>query len=522
MCYHRRIVYDTCRHHVWGGIAKPCEEEKRFKAGEVGEGCSKMLPHTLCTTVIEQLCNNCVKRNEGIDRKFDTVKGIISKLRANLVKRVGEGEPISEFDMPEPEKLVTPDVPSNLEDTNGEDSDDYENMSEVDLEEFENIKRLFDAELKNGRVLQAPSSTSGELSSSESDVRPPKGKAAEKPKVLQVNPDPNHRPLYLPVLMGWGLWSSPPLTSGNGNPTAATRPDTTSNASSTSTLPPLDPLEPAFSSAPTKKKKEISWNESLNRENWDYYKTPRGYLAPGLAVGFAFGFWVFWRSYLRRLNGAGYITPGYFRKRSLFGKVTSVGDGDGFHLFHTPGGRLAGWGWLRRVPKDRKELKGRTISIRLAGVDAPEGAHFGRPAQPFSAEALVFLQNYILGKRVRAYIYKRDQYERIVATVFVRKPPFFLRKDVGKELLNRGLATIYESKTGAEFGGPAMEQSYKTAEAIAKRKRKGMWGVEKAGFFGFGKKEALETPRAYKERIKKMENDAVKTMPVKTAPVKKK
>jgi endonuclease YncB( thermonuclease family) len=164
-------------------------------------------------------------------------------------------------------------------------------------------------------------------------------------------------------------------------------------------------------------------------------------------------------------------------------------------------------------------LTSRQISIRLAGVDAPEGAHFGRPAQPFSAEALEFLQNYILGKRVRAYIYKRDQYERIVATVFVRKPPFFLRKDVGKELLNRGLATVYESKTGAEFGGPAMEQSYKIAEAVAKKKKKGMWAVEKAGFFGFGKTDALETPRAYKERIKKMET--VKTILVKAVPVKK-
>lgn len=120
-----------------------------------------------------------------------------------------------------------------------------------------------------------------------------------------------------------------------------------------------------------------------------------------------------------------------------------------------------------------------------------------------------FLQNYILGKRVRAYIYKRDQYERIVATVFVRKPPFFLRKDVGKELLKRGLATVYESKTGAEFGGPAMEQAYKAVEATAKRKKRGMWGAQKTGFLGFGKKDALETPRAYKERIRKLEGGGV-------------
>ncbi|KAJ4290128.1 putative endonuclease lcl3 [Collariella sp. IMI 366227] len=164
-------------------------------------------------------------------------------------------------------------------------------------------------------------------------------------------------------------------------------------------------------------------------------------------------------SYLRRFPAPSHITPKFFRRRSLLGKVTSVGDGDGFHLFHTPGGRLAGWGWLRRVPTDRKQLKGQTISIRIAGVDAPEGAHFGHPAQPFASEALRHLEALVLGRRVRCYIYKRDQYERVVATVYVRQPPFFFpRKDVGLELLRAGLAVTYEGKTGAEFGGERMER----------------------------------------------------------------
>lgn len=161
--------------------------------------------------------------------------------------------------------------------------------------------------------------------------------------------------------MGWGLWSSLPPWSGNGDRTSdSKRPNKASTLSPP--LPATEPLEPAFSTAPTKKKKDISWNDSLNAEDWEQYKKPRGFIFPALAFGFAFGFWAFYRSYLRRLAGAAHITPGQFRKRSLLGKVTSVGDGDGFHLFHTPGGRLAGWGWLRSVPKDRKELKGRTVS----------------------------------------------------------------------------------------------------------------------------------------------------------------
>lgn len=69
--------------------------------------------------------------------------------------------------------------------------------------------------------------------------------------------------------------------------------------------------------------------------------------------------------YLTRLAGATQVPPSYFRKRSLFGRVTSVGDGDNFHLYHTPGGRLTGWGWLRRVPKIKAELRGQTVRATI-------------------------------------------------------------------------------------------------------------------------------------------------------------
>ncbi|KAK4154647.1 hypothetical protein C8A00DRAFT_14235 [Chaetomidium leptoderma] len=238
-----------------------------------------------------------------------------------------------------------------------------------------------------------------------------------------------------------------------------------------------------------------SWADSARNGIQEHFSLPHNWIAPAAAAGLTLGLFTFYQSYLRRIPAAGHIAPGFFRRRSLFGKVTSVGDGDGFHMFHTPGGRLAGWGWLRRVPKDRKALKGRTLSVRIAGVDAPEGAHFGRPAQPFAAEALTFLESYMLRHRVRAFIYRRDQYERVVATVYVRKAPFFFRRDVGLELLKRGLAVTYEGKTGAEFGGAKMEARYREAEATAKKKGKGLWG-------GGGKKRELETPMEYKRRMK--------------------
>jgi endonuclease YncB( thermonuclease family) len=92
-----------------------------------------------------------------------------------------------------------------------------------------------------------------------------------------------------------------------------------------------------------------------------------------------------------------------------------------------------------------------------------------------------------MNRRVRAYIYKRDQYERVVATVFVRR--FLFRRDVGKEMLKAGLATVYEAKMGAEFG--EFEGKYRQAEERAKKKKRGMWA---------GKAEDYESPRDYKIR----------------------
>lgn len=117
----------------------------------------------------------------------------------------------------------------------------------------------------------------------------------------------------------------------------------------------------------------------------------------------------------------------------------------------------------------------------------------------------------MLGRRVRAHIYKRDQYERVVATVFVRHPPLWVpRRDVGLALLRAGLATTYEAKTGVEFGGAESERRYRAAEEEARRRGMGMWrGTRGAGGAGAGwwrGKEGggkvLESPREFKDRMR--------------------
>lgn len=201
------------------------------------------------------------------------------------------------------------------------------------------------------------------------------------------------------------------------------------------------------------------------------------------------GGFTLYTKYFRRIKRAIDIPTSFFRKRWIYGKVTSVGDGDNFHLYHLPGGYFAGWGWLRRVPEINKfrELKGETIAVRICGADAPERSHFGKPAQPFSEEALQWLRQYILGRWLYVKPLHLDQYQRVVGKVLVLKWTGF--KDVSEEMIKVGLATVYEAKAGAEFDGK--EKVYRKRQYKAQRNKVGMWNINKNNFL---------TPREYKNK----------------------
>ncbi len=107
-----------------------------------------------------------------------------------------------------------------------------------------------------------------------------------------------------------------------------------------------------------------AWYSLITTTPSQLFFAPENILPTAVLTGTCVAFYAFYRSYLRRIPAAGNISPGFFRRRSLVGRVTSVGDGDNFRVFHTPGGRLAGWGWLpwRRVPKEKKELRNKTVT----------------------------------------------------------------------------------------------------------------------------------------------------------------
>jgi hypothetical protein len=66
-------------------------------------------------------------------------------------------------------------------------------------------------------------------------------------------------------------------------------------------------------------------------------------------------------------------------------------------------------------------------------------------------------------------------------------------------MLKAGLATVYEAKSGAEFG--TSEAKYRAAEEKAKAQQVGMWAKRtlRQKLTGGGVK-AQETPREYKAR----------------------
>lgn len=220
-----------------------------------------------------------------------------------------------------------------------------------------------------------------------------------------------------------------------------------------------------------------------------------------------------YKTYLRRIPNVSHLKPAYYRSRSVFGRVTAVGDADNFRLYHTPGGRFLGWHWAREVPSVRKDLVDQTLHIRIAGVDAPELPHFGQPGQKYGAEAMDWLKSTLDDKDVRVYPYSRDQYGRVVASVKVRRwwdLPGLGTKDLGLEMIKSGWAEVYKSK-GAEYGG--REDQYLEAEKQAKSQHHGMWHGSNAHslwgkFFTVSKEEKevkLESPRDYKRRMAKDE-----------------
>eukprot|EP00834_Sanchytrium_tribonematis_P000933 NODE_19_length_47148_cov_1.447810.p24 type:complete len:250 gc:universal NODE_19_length_47148_cov_1.447810:23559-22810(-) len=199
-------------------------------------------------------------------------------------------------------------------------------------------------------------------------------------------------------------------------------------------------------------------------------------------------------AYYRRYPTIDDLHPRYLKgTHCLKGYAVTVKDGDNFRLYHTPEITQIFWFLTgKRQAKFKKstheEMKSMrkegSIPIRLAGVDAPESAHFGMTAQPLSKEATEYLKNllqvettsFIHLRKVVIQPFKRDQYSRLVCFVFYQPIPFIpYYKNISEEMIKKGLAVVYTA-AGAEYGG--LKDKLVSLQDKAKHKKVGVWGLK--------------------------------------------
>jgi endonuclease YncB( thermonuclease family) len=167
----------------------------------------------------------------------------------------------------------------------------------------------------------------------------------------------------------------------------------------------------------------------------------------------------------------------FIDKKSIYGFVERIIDGDTFRVRHIPGFAVT-----RLVPEplQQRGIANETLSIRIYAVDTPEtGKNKRKTSQPFGQEASDFTTKLIYHKMVKITLLRRDQYGRAVAMVETVPDTASSRgveitKDLSLELARNGLAELYTGG-GAVYNNnrPAME----AAITYAQGKKLGIWSL---------------------------------------------
>lgn len=105
-------------------------------------------------------------------------------------------------------------------------------------------------------------------------------------------------------------------------------------------------------------------------------------------------------------------------------------------------------------------VRGRTMDVRLADVDAPERS------QPYGWEAALALIDLVRNRIVRVAPYDVDRYGRVVAHVYLGE------RDVGHELVQQGAAWFYSRY--------ASKGELYDVEQQARAAKRGLWALTTA------------------------------------------
>jgi micrococcal nuclease len=111
-------------------------------------------------------------------------------------------------------------------------------------------------------------------------------------------------------------------------------------------------------------------------------------------------------------------------------------------------------------------IEGRPVTVRLAGIDAPETSKGRDAGQPFAQKARSYLAERVLNRRVQIRSLGYDRYGRTLAEVFRNGA------NINLEMVSAGLAEVYRGRPA-----PGLNlESYRRAEVDARSRRREMWG----------------------------------------------
>ena len=258
-------------------------------------------------------------------------------------------------------------------------------------------------------------------------------------------------------------------------------------------------------------------------KRWFHQQSPTvqyGIVACSTLVSFFALRHMFRASFVRRRN-VDSLREGHLRKQMrLSGIVPHVGDGDNFRFYHVP--PLVPFWWVRlfklaqyprmdwwsrlglasssKNKRDSKlKLDEYTIHVRLAGMDAPECAHFGQPGQEYGPVAKQYLTELLMNKRVTLYPIRKDQYNRLVCAVYMRTWSHWfglVPENVSAHMLKKGLGVVYEGQgevwsEGNQKRNLKMKQYFVQLQERAMKQKVGMWK----------KKSTSVSPRDYKREF---------------------
>ena len=121
------------------------------------------------------------------------------------------------------------------------------------------------------------------------------------------------------------------------------------------------------------------------------------------------------------------------------------------------------------------EFEGETISMRIIGIDTPETVHPSRPVEPFGPEATVRARELLEGKTVKLEYDADPEHDRFGRygrlLVYLRLED---GSDFGKLMVADGFARAYPKYPFSR------SKEYLAVEAVAKKAKKGLWGLEPA------------------------------------------